>query len=118
MEFEAGRLPAERLLDLLERQERLVKHLQAEVECLKQRLAQYEPEARGEATPRPADGPAPSASHSVEAEPRRRQRGRRGCKPPPGRPPPELKITHGHTRGDIHTYGRPPADCRALPTRR
>src|SRR5262249_58464611 len=56
-EFEAGRLPAERLLDLLERQERLIKHLQAEVERLQQRLAQYEPEAHGQATPRPADGP-------------------------------------------------------------
>src|SRR5262249_28455297 len=69
-ESEGGRLPAERSLDLLERQERLIKHLQAEVERLQQRLAQYEPEAHGQATPRPADGPTPSAAYSVAAEER------------------------------------------------
>ena len=40
-EFQAGRLPAEQLLDLLERQEHLIQRLQAEVERLRRRLAQY-----------------------------------------------------------------------------
>src|SRR5436309_9859979 len=50
-EFQAGRLPAERLLELLERQERLLQRLHAEVERLKQRLAQYEPDIQPEPTP-------------------------------------------------------------------
>ena len=97
MGFEAGRLPPERLLDLLERQERLIKHLQAEVERLKQRLAQYEPEAGAETPPRPADRPPPSASYSLEAEQRRRRRGRPRRRPSPGRRPTELKFSQAHT---------------------
>jgi transposase len=117
MEFEAGRLPPERLLDLLERQERLTKHLQAEVERLKQRLAQYEPEA-GAATPsRPADGPPPSASYSVEAEERRRRRGRPRRKPSPGRRPTELKFSQAHAFEDVYAAGVPPADCQLLRAR-
>jgi hypothetical protein len=114
MEFEAGRLPPERLLDLLERQERLIKHLQAEVERLKQRLAQYEPEASAESPSRPADGPPPSASYSVEAEQRRRRRGRRRRKPSPGRRPTELKFSQAHTLEDIYPEGVPPADGHLL----
>ena len=56
MAFEAGRLPAEQLFDLLERQERLIQRLQAQVQRLEQRLAQYEPQARHEATPPDRDG--------------------------------------------------------------
>jgi transposase len=113
MEFEAGRLPPERLLDLLERQERLTKHLQAEVERLKQRLAQYEPEASAASPSRPADGPPPSASYSVEAEQRRR-RGRRRRKPSPGRRPTELKFSQAHTFEDIYAVGVPPDDGHLL----
>src|SRR5579863_914927 len=114
MEFEAGRLPPERLLDLLERQERLIKHLQAEVERLKQRLAQYEPEASAESPSRPAAGPPPSASYSVEAEQRRRRRGRRRRKPSPGRRPTERKFSQAHTFEDVYADGVPPADGHLL----
>jgi hypothetical protein len=115
-EFEAGRLPAARLFDLLERQERVIKHPQAEVERLKQRLAQYEPETRRQATPRPADGPTPSASYSVAAEERRR-RGRRRRKPSPGRRPTELKFSQAHTFEDLYADGVPPSDCQLLRAR-
>src|SRR5262245_22586753 len=95
MEFEAVRLPVEQLLDLLERQERLIQCLHAEVERLKQRLAQYEPNVRQEATPRDRDGPTPSASYSVEAEQRRR-RGRHRKKSS-GRRPTALKFAQAQS---------------------
>lgn len=117
MEFEAGRLPPERLLDLLERQERLIKHLQGEVERLKQRLAQYEPEAGAETLSRPADGPPPSASYSVEAEERRRRRGHPRRKPSPGRRPTELKFSQAHTVEDVYADGVPPTECQLLRAR-
>src|SRR5438105_8057449 len=91
MAFEAGRLPAEQLLHLPERQGRLIQRLQAQVQRLEQRLAPYEPQARHEATPPDRDGPAPSASYSVEAEQQRR-RGRRRRQKSPGRRPTQLKF--------------------------
>jgi transposase len=111
-EFEAGRLPVEQLLDLLERQERLIQHLYAEVEHLKQRLAHYEPEVRSETSSRERDRPTPSASYSLQAEQRRRQRRRR--KKSPGRRPTELKFADVHHVEDIYPADVPHADCRLL----
>jgi hypothetical protein len=110
--FEAGHLPVEQLLDLLQRQERLIQALHAEVDRLKQRLAQYEPEVRQEATPRDRDEPTPSASYSVEAEQRRR-RGRRRKKSP-GRRPTALKFAQAQALEDIYPDNVPPADCQLL----
>src|SRR4051795_1099894 len=90
MAFEAGRLPAEQLFDLLQRQECLIQHLLAEVQRLKQRLASYEPEVNREPPPTQAD-PPPSASYSVDAEQQRR-RPRRRKKKSPGRRPTEHKF--------------------------
>src|SRR5438128_969286 len=112
-DFQAGRLSAEQLLDLLERQERLVQHLHAEVQRLKQRLAQYEPEILREPTPRPTDPPSPSASYSVDAEEQRRRRGRRRKKSP-GRRPTELKFAEAERFQDLYPDGIPPADCRLV----
>src|SRR5262249_32362317 len=58
-EFEAGRLPAERLLDLLERQERLIQQPQAEVERLQQPPAPYQTEGPRPAPPPPPHRPTP-----------------------------------------------------------
>jgi prefoldin subunit 5 len=44
MEVGAGQLSAEQLLQRLQRPERLIHHLHAEIQRLKQRLAQYEPQ--------------------------------------------------------------------------
>src|SRR5436305_1210929 len=90
-EFQAGRLPAERLLELLERQERLLQRLHAEVERLKQRLAQYEPDIQQEPTPTAPPPNSPSASYSLDAEERRR-RSRRRRRKSPGRRPTRLKF--------------------------
>src|SRR5947209_1014892 len=107
-DFQAGRLPAERLLELLERQERLLQRLHAEVERLKQRLAQYEPDIQQEPTPtEPTQGP-PSASYSLDAEERRRRRGRRRRRKSPGRRPTPLKFTQAQGFEDIYPDDLPP----------
>jgi transposase len=112
-DFQAGRLSAEQLLDLLERQERLVQHLHAEVQRLKQRLAQYEPEILREPSSREADPPSPSASYSVDAEEQRRQR-RRRRKQSPGRRPTERKFAEAQRIEAIYPEGVPRADCQVL----
>jgi transposase len=112
-DFQAGRLSAEQVLALLERQERLVQHLHAEVQRLKQRLAQYEPEILREPTPRQADPPPPSASYSVDAEEQRR-RPRRRRKQSPGRRPTERKFAEAQRIEAIYPEGVPRADCQVL----
>jgi len=111
MAFEAGRLPAEQLFDLLQRQECLIQHLFAEVQRLKQRLAQYEPAVNREPIPTQADPPSPSASYSVESEERRR-RPRRRKKKSPGRRPTELKFAQAQRVEEIYFDGVPRADCQ------
>src|SRR5439155_21151069 len=88
-DFEAGRLSTEQLLDLIQRQECLIQHLHAEVQRLKQRLAQYEPEILQE--PRPPEAGPPPASYSLDAEEQRR-RPRKRKKKSPGRRPTPLKF--------------------------
>src|SRR3954454_6924140 len=114
MAFEAGRLPAEQLFDLLQRQERLIQRLHAQVQRLEQRLAQYEPEVRHEATPPERDGPTPSASYSVEAEERRRRGRRRRRQKSPGRRPSRLKFAQAQCFEDLYADGVPRADCQLL----
>src|SRR5439155_202191 len=112
-DFEAGRLSTEQLLDLIQRQERLIQHLHAEVQRLKQRLAQYEPEVLREPTPIQADPPSPSASYSVDAEEQRR-RPRRRRKKSPGRRPTEHKFAQAQRIEEIYADGVPRADCQVL----
>src|SRR3954453_3718251 len=113
MAFEAGRLPAEQLFDLLERQERLIQRLQAEVQRLQQRLAPYEPEGRPEATPPDRDRPTPPPSYSVDAEERRR-RPRRRKRQSPGRRPTALKFAQAQRVEDIYPDGVPRDNCLLL----
>jgi transposase len=112
-DFEAGRLPAERLLDLLERQERLIQHLSNELQRIKQRLAQYEPEVLREPAAPEADPPTAPTSYSVDAEERRRRPRKRKHKSP-GRRPTELKFADAHRLEDLYADGVPRADCRVL----
>jgi transposase len=111
-DFEAGQLPAEQLLDLLQRQERLIQHLSTEVQRLKQRLAQYEPEILQEPSPEP-DQPSPSASYSLDAEAQRRQP-RKRRKKSPGRRPTELKFAEAQHFEDIYAAGVPRGECQLL----
>src|SRR5947209_574404 len=100
-EFLAGRLPAERLLELLERQERLIQRLHTEVERLKRRLAQYEPDSRHEPAPTEPTHASPPVSYSLDAEERRR-RGRRRHPKSPGRRPTQLKFAAAQCFEDIY----------------
>jgi hypothetical protein len=50
-EFQKGRLSIEQLLELAERQERMIQQLTAEVKRLRERLVQYEPEVARERSP-------------------------------------------------------------------
>jgi hypothetical protein len=111
-EFQAGRLPAERLLELLERQERLIQHLHTEVERLTQRLAQYEPEIGREQGPQSEAGTSPT-HYSLDAEEKRRRR-RRRKKKSPGRRPTHLKFADAQRFADIYPLGVPPADCQLV----
>jgi transposase len=113
MSFQAGRLPAEQLLELLERQERLVQYLHNEVQRLKQRLAQYEPEILQEPTHAEPNPPAPTASYSVAAEEQRR-RLRRRKKKSPGRRPTECKFAQAQCIEEIYPEDVPRADCQVL----
>jgi hypothetical protein len=112
-EVEAGHLSAEQLLQLLQRQERLIQHLHAEIQRLKQRLAQYEPEVLQDSNATPPDPQTPSASYSLDAEEQRR-RPRKRRKKSPGRRPTELKFAQAQRFEDLYPDDVPPADCQLL----
>jgi transposase len=112
-EFQAGRLTGEQLLELLERQERLIQRLHAEVERLKERLAQYEPDIRAEPTRRDSQATSPSPAYSVDAEQRRRRHRRRRPKSP-GRQPTQLKFAAAQCFQSIYPDDIPAAACQLL----
>ena len=58
----SGRLSVEQLLDIIERQQQSMQHLQAERRRLTQRLAQYEPEAAREQKTPATNAATPNAS--------------------------------------------------------
>jgi transposase len=112
-EFESGRLSIEQLLEALDRQQRTIQRLTAEVERLKQRLAQYEPEVSGEATPsrEPSETPA---QYSLQAEEKRRRGQRRRKKKSPGRRPTHLKFADAQRIEEIYPPDARRSDCRLL----
>jgi transposase len=112
-DFEAGHLPAQQLLDMLQRQERLIQRLHTEIQRLKQRLAQYEPEILQEPPAPEADQQTPSASYSLDAEEQRRQ-GRKRRKKSPGRRPTELKFAAAQHFEDIYADDVPRDHCQLL----
>src|SRR5215472_6227456 len=105
-----GRLPVEQLLEVLDKQQQTIHRLEATVQRLTQRLAQYEPEVRREAPAAP--GPPP-ASYSLDAEAKRR-RGRRRRKRSPGRRPTEVKFAEAQRREDIYPEGVRRDDCHLV----
>jgi hypothetical protein len=112
----AGRLSMEDLLDLLEEQDRLRRHdletirrLSSELDRLKERLAQYEPEVAGDPAPTKLP-PRSSVSYSVAAEEKRR-RGRHRKKKSPGRRPTELKFAEAERSENVVPDGRKLEDC-------
>jgi transposase len=113
-EVSNGRLPVEQLLDIIEQQQQTIQRLEATVQRLTQRLAQYEPEVHGAATPRESAPETSSASYSVDAETRRRQGRRRRRKKSPGRRPTELKFAQAQRLESIYPEGVRPGDCHLV----
>lgn len=111
-ELECGRLSVERLLDLLEQQQSTIQRLTAEVERLRRRLAQYEPEVQRE----PSSAAAPASAvgqYSLRAEERRRQR-RKRRKKSPGRRLTRLKFADAARTEAIYAAGAKRSDCELL----
>ena len=109
-QFQQGRLGGEQLLDLLDKQEQTIRRLTAEVDRLKQRLAQYEPEIQNE--PKRRDPPAGAgARYSVEAEEKRRRR-RKRKKKSPGRRRTGLKFAEAQTFENVYPDKARPKDCK------
>jgi transposase len=121
--FRAGQITAEQLLDIIERQEQIILHLQAELkrfkttleqyqrelERLTARLAQYEPEVQNERRGGPPAFPSP-ARYSLAAEEKRRRRGRKKKKSP-GRRRTDLKFAEAEVIKDIYPAGAAKAEC-------
>jgi transposase len=113
-EFAAGRLSAEQLLDLLERQEQLVQRLQTEIERLQQRLAQYEPTLGSQPTPSEPQVDSPSSAYSFDEEQRRRRSPRRRHPKSPGRQPTQLKFADAQRLETLYPDDVPQAECQLL----
>ena len=107
-EFQRQRLTVEQLLDLLEKQQQTIRRLQAEIDRLKQRWAQYEPEIQSEI--KRDDAPSGAATrYSLEAEEKRRRR--RKKKKSPGRRKTHLKFADAERSQDIYPDNARRADC-------
>ena len=110
-DFREGRLSAGQLLDAVDKLHQTVKRLQAEVDRLTQRLAQYEPGVLQEARSPASQTPPSSSRYSLEAEEKRRrnqQRRRRRKKKSPGRRPNRVKFADVHHTEDVY----PPRSAR------
>jgi uncharacterized coiled-coil protein SlyX len=106
-EFQDGRLSIEQLLDLLDKQQRTIKRLEAEIDRLKQRLGQYEPEVLGERAPASTE----STRYSVEAEEKRRRK-RKRKKKSRGRRPTHLKFADAERIENVYPPDVRHEDCR------
>jgi len=116
-DFRDGRLSADELLDTVDKLHQSVKRLQAEVDRLTQRLAQYEPGVLQEARSSASQTPPPSSRYSLEAEEQRRsnqQRRRRRKKKSPGRRPNRVKFADVHHTEDVVPPDTPRDQCQLV----
>lgn len=110
-----GRLSVEQLLDFLEQQQQTIRRLEATVERLSERLAQYEPEVRRETTAARAAGAATSPNdYSLDAESQRRRQRRRRRKKSSGRRPTELKFADAGRYQDLYPDGVRHGACQLV----
>jgi transposase len=110
----SGRLSIEQLLDILDKQQQTIQRLTRELQRLTERLAQYEPEVRREATACESSSQGSSTSYSLDAEEKRRRRKRRRKKQSPGRRPTELKFADAERTQDIYPEGVRHSDCQPV----
>jgi transposase len=116
-DFREGRLSGDELFDAVDQLHQTVQRLQAEVDRLVQRLAQYEPEVLRETRSSVSPTPPPSSRYSLEAEEerRRRQRRRRRRKrKSPGRRPNRVKFADAQRRKDVYPPDTPRDPCQLV----
>jgi transposase len=107
-----GRVSIEQLLDIIEKLQHTIHRLETQVELRTERLAQYEPEIRREATNSASAADKPGLSYSMDAEHKRRRRRRR--KKSPGRRPTEVKFADAKRIDDIYPDGVRRCDCQVV----
>jgi len=116
-DFQNGRLSADQVFEALDKLNRTVQRLQAELARLTQRLAQYEPEVLQE-TRSSASAAVPTGSqYSLAAEERRRdrkRRRRRRKKNSPGRRANQVKFADAQRIKDLYPPGIPHHQCRLV----
>lgn len=109
MDALGGQVSVDDLVDIIEEQAEAKRRLEKELERLKERLAQYEPEVRSESSP----GAAGAASDfSTTAENKRRSHQRR--KKSPGRRPTKNKFADAERTEEIYPDGVERSQCRLL----
>jgi hypothetical protein len=116
-DFRDGRLSADQLFDAIDKLCQTVKRLQAEVDRLTQRLAQYEPGVLQEGRSAGSQTPPSSSRYSLEAEEQRRrskQRRRRRKKKSPGRRPNQVKFADAHRQENVYPPHTPHHPCQLV----
>jgi len=108
-----GRLSVEQLVDIIEKQQQTIKRQAANERRLLERLKQYEPQASRETTTNQANTNSPTASYSLDAETKRRQRHRRRKKSP-GRQPTAVKFADAEQFRNIYPDGFCQRDCQMV----
>jgi transposase len=96
------------------KQQQTIQRLEAKSERLTERLAQYEPEVRGESSAGDAASERPSTSYSLDAENKRRQRRKRRRKKSPGRRPTELKFADAERFQAVYPKGVRHGHCQLV----
>jgi transposase len=106
-----GLVTCDQLLDVIDQQHDTMQRLRRDIQWLRDKLAQYEPEVGRAATT--ATPPEPTPSYSVAAEEKRRQRKRRRKKSP-GRRPTALKFADAERTEDVYPDGVRRRDCQLV----
>jgi transposase len=113
----SGRLSVDQLLDAVDKLDQTVKRLQAQVDRLTQRLAQYEPEVLQESRFSASQTPPASSRYSLDAEEQRRrnqQCRRRRKKKSSGRRPNRVKFADAHRTEDVVPPDTPRDQCQLV----
>jgi transposase len=108
-EFEKGRLTVDQLLNLLEEQQRTIRRLQVDLERMRSRLAQYEPDVRQETSPAERSS-GKVTEYSLQAEEKRRRRRKRKNRSP-GRRRTCLKFADAERFQPVYPEEGRRADC-------
>jgi hypothetical protein len=116
-DFRDGRLSVDRMFDAIDSLHQTVKRLQAELDRLTQRLAQYEPGVLQEGRSTSSQTSPSSSRYSLEAEEQRRrskQRRRRRKKKSPGRRPNQVKFADAQRQENVYPPRTPHHQCQLV----